>query len=454
MAKLSVIAPAGASVLQPILNTQRATSMAAQSPSTRANNSLNDIARNSLQGKVGQTHYVVRLPILDPMSNVFAYELLFWGGQELTTAWNNEVATHAVFSNAMVFGIEELASGRPAFIQCTAVSLTEEWVWNLPPSLTIVELHEDSNPSPPQLDACNRLKSLGFKIALGNFTGKPGARALLELANYVLVNIAILSANDRRLLRAFLCDVPACPIATNVESQEEYRAAWGAGFKFFQGQYFCRPEPVRDHQIPANRMLHIQILEAIQNDPIDLNQLSSLIMRDASLTYTLLRLANSPLFAIRQEITSIHSALVLLGEERSRRIAMLAIATDFDTGQPPELLRMAFERARFGELSAELLSLSPSEQYLIGMASMFPAMLRMKVENLVPLLPFREQARAALLGRQCREGVFLDLMVCQDRVDWTSYDALVKANGLRLDQLMWRYAEAQDWANATIQTMN
>ena len=85
---------------------------------------------------------------------------------------------------------------------------------------------------------------------------------------------------------------------------------------------------------------------------------------------------------------------------------------------------------------------------------MFPAMLRMKVENLVPLLPFREQARAALLGRQCREGVFLDLMVCQDRVDWTSYDALVKANGLRLDQLMWRYAEAQDWANATIQTMN
>jgi EAL and modified HD-GYP domain-containing signal transduction protein len=176
-------------------------------------------------------------------------------------------------------------------------------------------------------------------------------------------------------------------------------------------------------------------------------------MRDASLTYTLLRLANSPLFTTRQEITSIHSALMHLGDERSRRIAMLAIATDFDTGQPPELLRMAFERGRFGELSAELLGLSPSEQYLIGLASMFPAMLRMKVETLVPLLPLREEARAALLGRQCREGVLLDLMVCQDRLDWTSYDAIVKANGLRLDQLMWRYAEAQDWANATIQTM-
>lgn len=129
-------------------------------------------------------------------------------------------------------------------------------------------------------------------------------------------------------------------------------------------------------------MLHIQILEALQNDPIDLNRLSRLIMGDASLTYSLLRLVNSPLFAIRQEITSIHSALMQLGEERSRRIAMLAIATDFDTGQPPELLRMAFERGRFCELGAELLGLSPSEQYLIGMASMFPAMLRMTIENL------------------------------------------------------------------------
>jgi EAL and modified HD-GYP domain-containing signal transduction protein len=354
----------------------------------------------------------------------------------------------------MVFGIEELASGRPAFVQCTAESLTEEWVWKLPPSLTVVELLEDSHLSPSQLAACARLKTLGFQIALGDFTKKPGAAALLELADYVIVDIAALNDKDRRLLRAFLDGVSACPIAKNVESQEEYRAAWGAGFKLFQGLFFCRPEPVRDHQIPANRVLHIQILEAIQNDPIDLNHLSSLIMREASLTYTLLRLANSPLFTMRQEITSIHAALMQLGDERSRRIAMLAIATDFDAGQPPELLRMAFERARFCELSAELLGLSPSEQYLIGMASMFPAMLRMTVENLVHVLPLRKEARAALLGRQCREGVLLDLMVCQDHLNWAAYDAIVKSNGLRLDHLMWRYAEAQDWANATIQTMN
>jgi c-di-GMP-related signal transduction protein len=145
---------------------------------------------------------------------------------------------------------------------------------------------------------------------------------------------------------------------------------------------------------------------------------------------------------------------MLLGEEKSRRIAMLAIATDFNNSQPPELLRMAFERGRFCELGAELLGLSPSEQYLIGLVSMFPAMLRMTIENLVPLLPLREGARDALLGRESREGVLLNLMMCQDRRDWETHDTLVKANRLRVDQLMWRCADARDWAKAAIQSMS
>jgi EAL and modified HD-GYP domain-containing signal transduction protein len=428
--------------------------MAARSPGAKPDNSPHDKAPLSRQDKVWKDHYVVRQPILDPLSNVEAYELLFWDGQELAAGWKNDLATRAVLGNALVFGIEELTSGKPAFVQCTAESLTEEWIWNLPPSLTVVELLENSNPSSDQIEACAKLKKSGFRLALGDFTGKRSAHALLEMADYVMVDIATVPADERRFLRAFLEGVSACPIAKNVESQVEYREVWAAGFKLFHGQYFCRPEPVRDHQIPGNRMLHIQILEALQRDPIELDQLSRLITCDASLTFSLLRLVNSPVFAIRQEVTSIRSALMLLGEEKSRRIAMLAIATDFDNGQPPELLRMAFERGRFCELGADLLGLSPSEQYLIGMVSMFPAMLRMTIENLVPLLPLREGARDALLGRESREGVLLNLMMCQDRRDWAAHDELVKANGLRVDQLMWRCADARDWAKAAIQSMH
>lgn len=67
--------------------------MVEQSPPVPSDNSLQDMARNSLQGKLAQTHYVVRLPIFDPMSNVEAYELLFWGWAG-ADRWLEEFAGH------------------------------------------------------------------------------------------------------------------------------------------------------------------------------------------------------------------------------------------------------------------------------------------------------------------------------------------------------------------------
>jgi len=428
--------------------------MATQTPNAAHDSSLQDLAQSSLRGKTSEVRYVVRQPILDTQSNVHGYELLLWNGSEVVLGGMSELAAHALLGNAMVFGVEELASGRLAFVQCTAESLAEEWVWSLPPKMTVVEVLEDTRDLPRLLELCRKLKELGFRLAVDNFTRNPGARALVELADYVKVDIANIKAPERRFLKGMLAGIPACPIAVNVETQEEYREVWGAGFQLFEGFYFCRPEPVRSHQIPANRALHIEILEVLHKDPVDLDRLSQLVMCDASLTYSLLRLVNSPVCAMRQEVTSIHSALMLLGEERARRIAMLAIANDFDRGEPAELLRMAFERGRFCELAAGLLGLAPSEQYLIGMASMFPAMLRTTMEDLVQLLPLRQEARDALLGKGNREGIFLDLVACQDSRELTTHQAILQSNGLRFEQLLTHLADARAWANAAIQSIH
>ena len=209
---------------------------------------------------------------------------------------------------------------------------------------------------------------------------------------------------------------------------------------------------MRDHKIPSNHLAQLEILKTLQEDPVDLDRLSQLVMADASLTYGLLRMVNSPFFAVRKEVTSVRSALLLLGEERTRRIAMLAIASEFNADQPAELLRMAFERGRFCELAAELLHLNPSEQYLIGMVSMFPAMLRISIDDLVRMLPLRAKACDALLGKGNPEGVLLEFLTCQDRGDWASGEAILRANELPFDQIMWRFGEAVRWSSAAIQS--
>jgi EAL and modified HD-GYP domain-containing signal transduction protein len=335
-------------------------------------------------------------------------------------------------------------------VNCTADSLTGEWVQVLPPKMTVLELPSGAEPTPGLLAACRKLKASGFRLALGEFTGEPQSRLLTDLADYFKVDFLKVGAAERRNLLRWLDGAKACLVAQNVETQEQYGLACKEGFELFQGYYFCRPEPLQNHKIPGNRLVHLEILEHLQNDPVDLQRLSQLVMCDASLTYRLLRLVNSPFCAMRQEVTSIQTALMLVGEAIFRRVAMLAIASDFSADQPAEILRMAFERGRFCELAASLCGLAPNEQYLIGMVSLFPAMLRILMEDMVRLLPLREAAREALLGRDTPEGVLLHWIVCHEHGDWVACDAIMRSSGLSHEQVMRCHCEAVEWAEAAL----
>ena len=405
-----------------------------------------------VRNKAAELRSVARQPILDLHSRVHGYELLFWNGRRPMASSDSELATRTMLDNTVIYGLEELSHGLPAFVNCTADSLTDEWVQVLPPRMTVLELPSDSEATPKLLSACRKLKANGFRLALANFDGELDSRSLAALADYVKVDFAKVDSLARRNLMRWLQDSPACAVAQNVETQQQYGEACKEGFELFQGYYFCRPEPLKSHKIPGNRLVHLEILEDLQNDPVDLQRLSQLVSCDASLTYRLLRLVNSPICAMRQEVTSIQSALMLVGESTFRRIAILAIASDFNADQPTEILRMAFERGRFCELAANLCGLVPSEQYLIGMVSLFPAMLRILMEDLVRLLPLREKARDALLGRETLESILLHWIVCHEYGDWEACDTICRANGLPIDQIMHCHAEAVEWASMALTT--
>ena len=407
---------------------------------------------DSDQKQAMELRSVARQPILDLHSRVHGYELLFWNGRKPVARTDSDFATRTMLDNTVVFGLEELAHGLPVFVNCTVDSLTEEWVQVMPPKMTVLELPFEAEATPGLLSACRKLKAVGFRLALTDFKEELAAQPLAELADYVKVDFAKVDALGRKNLMRWLEGVPACGVAQNVETQEQYALACTEGFELFQGYYFCRPEPLKSHKIPGNRLVHLEILEDLQNDPIDLQRMSQLVSCDASLTYRLLRLVNSPICAMRQEVTSIQSALMLVGEANFRRIAILAIASEFNTEQPAEILRMAFERGRFCELAANLCGLVPSEQYLIGMISLFPAMLRILMGDLIRLLPLREKARDALMGMETPESVLLHWVVCQEYGDWEACDAIIRANNLKADQIMRCHNEAIVWANAALKT--
>jgi EAL and modified HD-GYP domain-containing signal transduction protein len=401
----------------------------------------------------GGLRYVARQPITDMRGRVHAYELLFREGPEAFFRGDGDMATRTMLDNSVMFGLEKLTGGLPAFVNCTKESLTEELVDVLPPSMTVLEILEDLEPTPGLIAACRKLKIAGFRLALDDFVWKPELAPLVALADYVKVDFTLLGAAGRKLLRRQLSGAPVALVAEKVETQEDYRQACEEGFTLFQGYYFCRPLLMKNRKVPANRLLHFEILQMLHQDPLDLRKLGRLVKRDASLTYRLLRLVNSPVYAVRQEVRSIQSALIAVGEDAFRRIATLAIASELSNGQPTEILRMAFVRGHFCEAAAELCGLEPAEQYLLGMLSLLPAMLRLPMEELIPTLPMREEICEALEGGMNRERVLLQWLERHEHGDWAGCDQAVESARLNHEELMDIYTEAVTWAEEALKTV-
>jgi len=394
--------------------------------------------------------YVARQPILDLRGKVHGYELLFRNGSEAVFRGQGDLASRIMIDNTVIFGLGRLTGGLPAFVNCTAETLTSDVIRVLPAGMTVLEILETVDPTPSLVAACRRLKAAGYRLALDDFTWSPGIEPLLELADYVKVDFSVSGRHERRRLLELLGAVTVALVAEKVETQAQYAEACQEGFTLIQGYYFCRPVLMKNRKVPANKLSHVEILRLLQDDSIDLQQLAQQVKRDTALTFRLLRLINSPVCAMRQEVRSVQAALIAVGEETFRRMATLAIANELNEGQPAEVLRTAFVRARFCELAAELCALDRREQYLLGMLSLLPAMLRMPMKELTPQLPLRAEIRRALEGEKIPERCLLCWIEGHERGDWSGCQMVVEKRILSRGELQFCYEEALVWAEAAM----
>jgi EAL and modified HD-GYP domain-containing signal transduction protein len=277
---------------------------------------------------------------------------------------------------------------------------------------------------------------------------------LLPIADYVKVNPASFDRQGLERLRKAVEGTPTALLAEKIDTQEAYRFALEEGFTYFQGFYFCHPDLIQKTKVPSNKFLHIELLRYLRADPMDFKKIAPLVKRDAALVYRLLKLVNSPLCAMRQEILSIEAAIFTMGEETFRRIAMLAVLSELNAGHPAEILHMVLVRARFCELAAASCELDPEEQYLLGMLSLLPAMLRRPMEELVEELPLREEIRNALLGAPTRERCLLAWIEVHERNEVSKANLVADTFGLNIQKLEQFHVDAVVWEAVTARAIS
>ena len=124
--------------------------------------------------------------------------------------------------------------------------------------------------------------------------------------------------------------------------------------------------------IPVFAPVAIQLMNVVSQENVGLNQLAALIRADAGTSVEVLRLANSPLFGTRREITGILHALAMLGLSRVKSIVMTVAVRDFlaparNSAMFAPCWRHSLACAFIAEENAEELDLDRDTAYTAGL---------------------------------------------------------------------------------------
>ena len=393
------------------------------------------------------THFVARQPIFTAEEKLFGYELLFRDGvEDYFRSPDADAASRATLSTSMLTGLDVLCDGRRAFINCTGEILLREYITLLPPLQTVVEVLESVAPDERIMAACLRLKEAGYLIALDDFVTDDPRTPLTPVADIIKVDLSLVQSDQAAVLVSRFGSRRCKMLAEKVETREQFAAAKKAGFVYFQGYFFRRPETLAAHDIPENRLNYLRIWQAISRPQLDIPEVEGLIKREASLCYRLLRYLNSPVFGLGNEICSVRHALALLGEREVRRWIRLVVTLTAAQDKPSELVTAALIRARFCELLSARVGHCGADLFLMGLLSLMDVILEVPMAKILEHVALDQDMKSVLLGTPSPLEPFYRLMLAQESGAWKDAAELSAQLHLGEKDSTASFWEAVQWA--------
>jgi len=395
----------------------------------------------------GRMRFVARQPILTADEKVFGYELLFRDGVENYFRESDaDSASRNTLDTSLQIGLETLCDGRRGFVNCTRDVLLKDYMTLLPSPLAVVEVLESVPPDDLVIAAIQRLKQAGYLIALDDFVVDDPRTPLTEMADIIKVDLRLTplprAAEMVKKHGPWRCRL----LAEKVETREEFAAAKAAGFIYFQGYFFRRPEVLHAKEIPANRLNCLRLLKTVSEPEVNVRDLEAIIKQEASVCYRLLRYLNSAAFAIQNEVHSIRHALTLLGEREVRRWVRLVATLTAGENRSSELLVSAMVRARFCELLSPKVPHGDSNLFLMGLLSMIDAIMEIPMTQVLENIPVDHDTKAVLLGEEGTLRPLYDLMIARESGDWDGMTNHARRLGLTDKEVSLAYWNAMQWA--------
>jgi len=372
--------------------------------------------------------FVYREAVLNRNERIAGYE--FSLHRRLHSRFTDQrITVRRVYDDLLIrslasFNVEHLLGHRLAFVDVSPTSLDNPQLASLPIGNTVLmlDLPEEASREPAALTA--QLASViarGFRIGcrirpksvavLGEVAAACDFMQILA-TDFDGIEIADLVTRAKALPRS--APTPLQILASEINTFDDFQLCFRAGFDFFQGPFVTSREHWHPPKTELDRANVIHLLNELRGGAEN-SELAALMRQDPVLSYKMLRYINSPAMGLRQKITALDQALVVLGREKFYRWLSLLLFDVRGAGfSERALIEQALVRARLMErLGAEARTggLNSDLLFLTGLFSLLDQMMGQPIEAVLSKVTVPEEVQSAVLFQSGPFAPFLLLSI-------------------------------------------
>lgn len=396
--------------------------------------------------------FVVRQPIKTDEHKLVGNELVFNVENELYNQ-NVDYSAAETISAFLSQNTDKIDKEAKTFITFTPNLLFKNIPKMFKADELVIQIEDNVITHPLAQKMVLKYKEAGYQIAINDFQFLPRYFGFLEYTDYIKIDVKSQSDetvdNILRMARGFdkLC------IATNIDTEKLYIKALSYGFDYYEGPYVAEAAIIKANKVHYMKSNFFQLVIAVTKEIPDVDELEQIIERDASLTYRLLRIVNSAHFALRYKTSSVKQAIVVLGIEQLKKwVYLLSFDRDAEEDAGAEdMLKISLLRATFcSELLylAEKMPITKSEAYLMGMFSTMTMMVNASMEEILSHVPLNETIYKALVKKDGKCAVLLDLVKSYEKADWTVTNKCAEILGIPANSIAQVYFDSVENVNA------
>lgn len=380
---------------------------------------MDNAAQTIPKEKLSQEIFLARQPIIDSHLSVMGYEILF---DDKNTDDHNDIdadtSSEGLLNSLIDIGLKEIIGDSQAFIPISGEHVLGKRP--IPTELEHVSMQilDGVVATDVLIKTIKELKhNKHYSVALSEFHYDDSKKELVELVDYVKLNISKL--NDQvleeqiRQLKNF--DVKI--IADQIETQEDFERCKEMGCDYFQGFFLYTPRIIKGQRTPSSRLAILHLLNELQDPEISFDALEKLIEKDVALSYRILHYINSAFYNLSKPVETLKQATKMLGLKNIKIWVTIIAQSKFDD-KPYELMITSLIRGKMCEIIAERLNINHESVFIIGLFSTLDALLDKPMDEILDSLPMTDEVNNALLQHDGPLGQLLAWVIAYEKGQW------------------------------------